>query len=686
MAKDVKIRIGGDASQARRELEKLKRSGQDAARGISESFKVLGGVVGGITIGAIAKDLFDTNREFQRLQASLVTATGSTKEAGAAFSRLQTFAAETPYQLNEVVTAFIKLKNLGLDPSQEALRSYGNTASSMGKSLDQMIEAVADAATGEFERLKEFGIKAKKEGDQVSLTFRGVTTTIGNSAAEIEGYLRKLGEVEFAGGMQRQMETLDGAVSNLGDSWDKLLKSIGDAGPAEAARVSIVNLGEGVNGLANAISLAKAAAQGKVGFWDWLTADSDDAKKLLEDIEKIDAGLFKLEKRVKDLQSSKQGNFHWMAADEARLQKALADLQAYREQMAYDNAAAMGPPLPPAKPTTNATTGAGKAPKSSRAKPAKPAEPLFGPVDYPLGSAAGIGTPNDRTKIFDLGSAEMFEQMAVETWAGINQAEKEALAEKLATLRDALRSDTQVIEDEYAARLQTITEANDAGLASTEQSLALEVAAFAEKEKKLTNLKKQGDRERSQSALLTTNIMGNAAAQLFGTLAETQDKESKSGFKRYKEFSKAQAGISTALAVLNALSTVQPWWAAVGAAVVAAGMGAVQVAKINAMEYQGARAAGGPVRRGERYLVGERGPEVVEMDGDGNVIPNDRLGGGYRQSVQVTNVFQISAGVAATTQAEIMRALPFIEQRAVGAVSAALRGGGALSQTVGRMR
>ena len=35
----------------------------------------------------------------------------------------------------------------------------------MGKSLNQMIEAVADATTGEFERLKEFGIKARTHGE-----------------------------------------------------------------------------------------------------------------------------------------------------------------------------------------------------------------------------------------------------------------------------------------------------------------------------------------------------------------------------------------------------------------------------------------------------------------------------------------------------------------------------------------
>ena len=52
----------------------------------------------------------------------------------------------------------------------EVAAAYGDTASAMGKSLDDMVEAVADAATGEFERLKEFGIRASKNGDRVSFT------------------------------------------------------------------------------------------------------------------------------------------------------------------------------------------------------------------------------------------------------------------------------------------------------------------------------------------------------------------------------------------------------------------------------------------------------------------------------------------------------------------------------------
>ena len=41
----------------------------------------------------------------------------------------------------------------------------------------------------------------------------------------------------------------------------------------------------------------------------------------------------------------------------------------------------------------------------------------------------------------------------------------------------------------------------------------------------------------------------------------------------------------------------------------------------------GARAAGGPVRGGMPYLVGEKGPEYIIPKGDGTVIPNHQLGG-----------------------------------------------------------
>jgi len=140
-------------------LGDMDRSANLAAVGMKKLTSMLGGFSAALTIGK----LVTVQREFDVLNSSLITVTGSSTRAAQEFAWIKQFAATTPYQLNEVTGAFVKMKALGLDASAKALASYGNTASAMGKSLNQMIEAVADAATGEFERLKEFGIKAKQQ-------------------------------------------------------------------------------------------------------------------------------------------------------------------------------------------------------------------------------------------------------------------------------------------------------------------------------------------------------------------------------------------------------------------------------------------------------------------------------------------------------------------------------------------
>lgn len=190
------------------------------ARNTSSSLGGLKSIIGGLGFGLLANSILKINMEMQALRTSLETVTGSANNARIAFEGIQQFAAKTPYSVKEITDAFIKLKALGLSPSESALTSFGNTASAMGKSLNQMIEAVADAATGEFERLKEFGIKSSKEGENVKFTFKGVETQVKNSSEAIQGYLLKIGNTDFAGGMDRMATTMKGALSNLGDSWD----------------------------------------------------------------------------------------------------------------------------------------------------------------------------------------------------------------------------------------------------------------------------------------------------------------------------------------------------------------------------------------------------------------------------------------------------------------------------------
>lgn len=188
--------------------------------------------------------IFSANTTFERLSASLKTVTGSTKAAQEAFTLIEKFAINTPYQLNEIVEAFIRLKALGLDPSEEALTSYGNTASAFSKNMIDFVEAVADATVGEFERLKSFGIKANTLTDEVKFTFAGVTTTVKKNAADIEKYLRSLGDVNFAGAMDEQMKTMNGVLSNIEDSFEKIYRQIGQSGLNEALKSTFTQFNE----------------------------------------------------------------------------------------------------------------------------------------------------------------------------------------------------------------------------------------------------------------------------------------------------------------------------------------------------------------------------------------------------------------------------------------------------------
>jgi hypothetical protein len=226
--------------------------------GLSGMRRAVASLAGGLSLGAAVGQLVSVQREMDVLNASLVTVTGSSAAADQNLRWIKTFAANTPFQLNEVTGAFIKMKALGLDASEAALRSYGNTASAMGKDLNQFIEAVADAATGEFERLKEFGIKAKKQGDDVSFTFRGVTTNIRNNAAEITQYLQNIGNTDFAGAMDRRVSTLDGAISNLSDTWDELFRTVNEAGVGSLIETTVRGATRAIGGLGDVIRGNKA--------------------------------------------------------------------------------------------------------------------------------------------------------------------------------------------------------------------------------------------------------------------------------------------------------------------------------------------------------------------------------------------------------------------------------------------
>lgn len=199
-----------------------------------------------VAIAAVASAAIDAARKQEQWLANLTTITGSSQKAQESYAALVQFASATPFDLGQSIEGFTKLRTLGLEATEGALTSFGNTAAAMGKPLNQMIEAVADAATGEFERLKEFGIKSKTQGDQVAFTFAGVTTKVKNNAADIQKYLEGLGNTKFAGAMARQMDTINGAVSNLEDNIFQMFAAIGSGQLGQAFKEIVKTISSGV--------------------------------------------------------------------------------------------------------------------------------------------------------------------------------------------------------------------------------------------------------------------------------------------------------------------------------------------------------------------------------------------------------------------------------------------------------
>ena len=140
----------------------------------SFSSAVTSNLAGIFSVGAIAgfgKAVISVTSDFEKYNAVLGNSLSSTALASLKIKEIQEFAAKTPFSVNELTASFVKLANSGFKPVGDEMTKLGDLAASTGKTFDQLAEAILDAQTGEFERLKEFGIRAKDAGDKVIFTY-----------------------------------------------------------------------------------------------------------------------------------------------------------------------------------------------------------------------------------------------------------------------------------------------------------------------------------------------------------------------------------------------------------------------------------------------------------------------------------------------------------------------------------
>jgi tape measure domain-containing protein len=261
-----------------------------------------GGLLGGAALGAldlvkdallkVPRDIIRTGAEVEELTVQLNNLMGSSAAAQEAMNWLITFAKKTPLSLQDTNQAFVELKAYGIDPMDGSLMSLVDTMAGTGKgmeALDGIIMAFGQAnAKGklqqeEMNQLIERGIpiyellakvtgKNKDELDKLQQSGK-----LGKKV--IRDVLDELGR-RNRGAAEAMSRTWKGVISNIGDAWDSIMRSIGRVGVFDRFKgvaESIKDLFEGLDD-SGAISRPLADLMGsftlfKVNLEQFLASD-----------------------------------------------------------------------------------------------------------------------------------------------------------------------------------------------------------------------------------------------------------------------------------------------------------------------------------------------------------------------------------------------------------------------------
>ena len=196
--------------------------------GVGVSFKKALAAIGGIAmLKQVASNVVSTAGMFQKYESVLTNAlNGSSEKAKAYLSDINSFAAKTNFQLDELTDDFIKFVNRGVTPSMDAMKKMGDFTNTVAKPFDQLTEAILDINNSE--RWKEFGVRVQTEGNKVKLSFRDMTVECDRTVESVMKAVEQFGSMKgVEGSTEAISKTIEGQMSNLEDTITTALAEIG---------------------------------------------------------------------------------------------------------------------------------------------------------------------------------------------------------------------------------------------------------------------------------------------------------------------------------------------------------------------------------------------------------------------------------------------------------------------------
>ncbi|OZV96547.1 hypothetical protein CAY57_07320 [Heyndrickxia coagulans] len=292
------------------------------ARGKIKSFfsflksttKIASGVAAGIgifegissAIKGASESTIGANADMETYLNTLTVVMKSHKKAAQTLAWAKDFANKTPFETDEIVDATAKLQSYGMN-AKKILPQIGDMSSVMGKSLDQGVEAIADAQTGELERLKEFGItkdmivkQAQKMRLGMVVNNKGQITDQKKFNQALFGLMKE----RYSGGMKMQSQTWKGMLSNIRGFMSTAMQQLSQPifQKLENGLRKIMPLFDGLTGLMSGDTKAFADSLNKVfgetagqkifSFFGYVKQGVDQARQVLGTFKKFVSGVF----------------------------------------------------------------------------------------------------------------------------------------------------------------------------------------------------------------------------------------------------------------------------------------------------------------------------------------------------------------------------------------------------------
>jgi hypothetical protein len=207
---------------------RVSRAERDMVEGMNQVGNAfLAGGTGAIAMGTA---LVRVASNFEIMRTRMEVAMGGVEEGARTWRWAVQYAAQTPFDVKEVIDATTLLQLYGLE-AQHWLPMVGDMAAAMSTSVLDATMAVARGMQGNLQRLREtFGLSTtalEKYGANITRQGAVLRATTEDQEA-LNTALQWLSD-KFAGGIEKRAQTLEGRLNNLTDALELAAVSVGES-------------------------------------------------------------------------------------------------------------------------------------------------------------------------------------------------------------------------------------------------------------------------------------------------------------------------------------------------------------------------------------------------------------------------------------------------------------------------